>query len=174
MQRRVGFKFEEAWLLWEECEEVVKNSWVDAVNGGHGLEGIKARIWVCGENLRMWGLSKTKPNAKEIKLLQKKLEVLNSEAVTEESRAEFLEVSKNFNDLLMKQEIYWAQRSRVSWLKHGDKNTKFFHAKASQRRRRNHVQSIKDRDGNWVEEIKDIAGVATNYFDSLFTAGTCS
>ena len=108
MQRRIGFKFEEAWLLWEECEEVVKNSWEGVVNGGHGLEGIKDRIWVCGENLRMWGLSKTKHNAKEIKSLQRKLEELNSEVVTKESRAEFLEVNKNLDDLLMKQEIYWA------------------------------------------------------------------
>jgi len=121
----------------------------------------------------MWGLSKTKPNAEEIKLLQKKMEVLNSEEVTEESKVEFLEESKTLDDLLMKQEIYWAQRSRISWLKHGDKNTKFFHAKASQRRRRNHIQGIKDRDGNWVEEKEDIAEVATNYFNSLFNAGTC-
>ena len=98
--------------------------------------------------MRLWGLSKTKPNVEEIKILQKKLEVLNSGVVTEESRVEFLEVSKNLDDLLIKQEIYWAQRSRLSWLKHGDKNTKFFHAKASQRRRRNHIQRIKDRDGN--------------------------
>ena len=139
MQRRIGFKFEEAWLLWEECEEVVKNSWEGAVHGGHGLEGIKDKIRVCGENLRAWGLSKTKPYVGEIKILQKKLEVLNSGVVTEESRAEFLEVSKSLDDLLMKQEIYWAQRSRVAWLKHGDKNTKFFHAKESQRRRRNHI-----------------------------------
>ena len=138
------------------------------------MESIKERIRVCGENLRLWGLPKTKPNAEEIKLLQKKLEILNSEVVTEESRAEFLEVSKKLDELLMKQEIFWAQRSRVSWLQHEDKNTKFFHAKASQRRRGNHIQSIKDRDGNWVEEIEDIVGVATNYFDSLFNAGTCS
>ena len=39
---------------------------------------------------------------------------------------------------------------------------------------RNHVQRTKDRDSNWVEEKEDIVGVATNYFDSLFTAGTCS
>ena len=59
--------------------------------------------------MRLWGLPKTKPNAEEKKLLQKKLEVLNSEVVTEESRAEFLEVSKKLDELLMKQEIFWAQ-----------------------------------------------------------------
>ena len=48
------------------------------------------------------------------------------EVTTEASRVEFLEVSKELDDLLMKQEIFWAQRSRVSWLKHGDKNGIFF------------------------------------------------
>ena len=28
-----GFKFEEAWLLWEDCGEVVKDAW-DMVGGG--------------------------------------------------------------------------------------------------------------------------------------------
>ena len=45
--------------------------------------------------------------------------------VTEESRAEFLEVSKKLDELLMKQEIFWAQRSRDFWLHYGDKNIKF-------------------------------------------------
>ena len=88
--------------------------------------------------------------------------------------AEFLGVSKTLDDLLLKQEIFWAQRSRVAWLKHGDKNTKFFHSKASQRRRRNHIKRIKNSEGDWVEEEEDIVMVAVDYFDNLFTAGTCS
>ena len=93
---------------------------------------------------------------------------------TEASRAEFLEVSRELDDLLMKQEIFWAQRSRVSWLKHGDKNTKFFHSKASQQRRRNYIQGVKNSDGDWVEEVEDISQVAINYFENLFRAGTCT
>ena len=65
---------------------------------------------------------------------------------TKVSRAEFLEISKTLDDLLLKQEVFRAQRSRVAWLKHGDKNKKNFHSKASQRRRRNHIQRIKNLD----------------------------
>ena len=46
------------------------------------------------------------------------------------------------DELLQKQEIYWAQWSRINWLKYGDKNTKFFHAKATQRRRKNYIRGI--------------------------------
>ena len=51
---------------------------------------------------------------------------------------------------------------------------KKIHAKASQRRRRNRIQEIKNMDGNWVEEKEDIVEVAINYFDSLFSADACS
>jgi len=95
-------------------------------------------------------------------------------SLAKDLRAEFLGVSKTLDDLLLKQEIFWAQRSRVAWLKHGDKNTKFFHSKASQCRRRNHIKGIKNSEGDWVEEEEDIVVVAVDYFDNLFTAGTCS
>ena len=92
------------------------------------------------------GFSKTHPDTEEIKKLQKQVERLNvnANAPTEESKAEFLEVSRKLDDLLAKQEIYWHQSSRVSWLRHGDKNTRFFHSKASQEKRRIFIQGIRD------------------------------
>ena len=89
---------------------------------------------------------------------------MNEEEISETSKAEYLELSKKMDELLQKQEIYWAQRSRVSWLKHGDKNTKKFHSKATQRRRKNHIRGIKNAQGLWVEEIEDVVEVASDYF----------
>ena len=74
---------------------------------------------------------------------------------------------------MLKQEIFWAQRSRICWLKHGDKNTKFFHAKASQKRQRNFIQGLKNHDDIWVEEEEEIASVATRFFENIFKASDC-
>jgi hypothetical protein len=40
------------------------------------------------------------------------------------------------------------------WLKLGDKNSKFFHASATQRRRANMIKSIEDEDGNFFPGSK--------------------
>jgi len=98
-----------------------------------GLENTKENIGCCGVELLAWGSSKNHLDAEEIKRIWKEVEELSIGEPTKENRAKFLTASKKLDDLLLKQEIYWAQRSQIPWLKHGDKNTKVFHSKASQR-----------------------------------------
>ena len=76
--------------------------------------------------------------------------------------------------LLKREEIYWVQRSRISWLKHGDKNTKFFHSKATQRRKKNHISGIQNSQGQWVEDLEEVVVVVSAYFDNLFSAGVAN
>lgn len=68
------------------------------------------------------------------------------------------------------EEIYWEEMSRASWLKHGDKNFKFFHRKASQRIQVNSISSITNDNGIVHSDLEDVGNVITNYFSNLFYA----
>ena len=56
----------------------------------------------CGAGLQAWGAMKTHSDVEEIKRLQNWVKYLNMRNTTEESRAEFLEVSKQLDELLLK------------------------------------------------------------------------
>lgn len=103
-----GFMFEEAWLLWDDCGAVVEEAWGRGGMLPNALKSAKQKINACGVNLLAWGTTKTHPTTKEIKQLQKRIEVLNYGDYTKESKAELLMVSRKLDDLLCKQEIYWA------------------------------------------------------------------
>ena len=68
------------------------------------------------------------------------------------------------------EELYWKQKSQALWLRAGDRNTKYFHAKTKQRRARNRITRLKGLMGQWVESEESIEMVATEYFHQLFSA----
>lgn len=47
--------------------------------------------------------------------------------LNEEENGEMKEVERDYNSLLKMEEISWRQKSRATWLKEGDLNTKIFH-----------------------------------------------
>ena len=123
---------------------MIQEAWANREGCSSALETVNEKIGGCASELLVWGGSKTHPGIEEIKNLQKRIKVLNWAPPTQQNRSDFLQASKELDEWLRKQEIYWAQRSRVSWIKHGDKNSNFFHLKASQHRQRNLIQGIMD------------------------------
>ena len=64
----------------------------------------------------------------------------------------------------------WRQRSRTSWLKNGDRNTRYFHGQASQRRRRNRIMGLRNNEGVWVEEKEEVVSNLVGYYENIFTS----
>ena len=50
----------------------------------------------------------------------------------------------------------------------GDRNTSFFHAKASHHFQRNTIQGLCDEDGSWQENDEALECIALDYFNLIF------
>lgn len=86
---------------------------------------------------------------------------------------DFLLAKKKFSLLLNQREVYWKQQVKVEWLREGNRNTKFFHAKALKRRRQNNLERLLDNSGIWCAWNSSLPAVFTNYFENLYASQQC-
>ena len=64
--------------------------------------------------------------------------------------------------------MFWRLKSRVLWLREGDRNLKYFHALVKQRRARNMITQLLDENENVVEDEEGLVTIATSYFRQIF------
>ena len=119
-------------------------------------------------SLQGWNWSAFGNVNKALKQKQERLQFLEGLNYLHEKADEIQGLRKEINEMLTREEIMWNQRSRASWIKWGDCNTKFFHATTSQRRRRNKIVGIQGANGIWQENQEDIESTILEYFETIF------
>lgn len=72
------------------------------------------------------------------------------------------------NHPLLTEETMWRQRRRALRLNQGDKNMKFFHGKAEQRRNTNKISKLKDGNGHWWKGTYHCEQILLSFFFDLF------
>ncbi|KAL5815197.1 hypothetical protein ACOSQ4_025838 [Xanthoceras sorbifolium] len=78
------------------------------------------------ETLEAWSKEKFGFLGKSIQLKQEELEALFARGNEVGISVLIPKAEKELEAMLAREEIYWKQRSRIEWLKAGDKNSKFF------------------------------------------------
>jgi hypothetical protein len=66
--------------------------------------------------------------------------------------------------------VYWKQRAHANCLQNGDRNTGFFHAYASERKKTNHIKSLRREGGGVVESEEELGAYISNFYKSLFVS----
>ncbi|KAL5825066.1 hypothetical protein ACOSQ3_021129 [Xanthoceras sorbifolium] len=170
--RRHRFHFEESWVGMAECDQIVKNNWGVLVAPVR-LSGVCDNIGRCTTSLGSWNSMNRASLRRGINTKRLELASLNR-SVSSASWRDIRLVEKELDELLLQEEIYWRQRSRISWLKFGDRNSKFFHAKASARRKSNEILGLSDDMGCWHSDSGSIHRIIGKYFSSLFSSSSPS
>jgi hypothetical protein len=69
-----------------------------------------------------------------------------------------------------REEVMWRQHSRVQWLAEGDKNTRFFHLRASQRKRKNKITHLRKSNGEVTKDPGIMASATNEFYHNLYTS----
>jgi ribonuclease HI len=123
-------------------------------------------------SLRNWSRDTFGSVKKEIKKLERELKSLRLAPWHNES-SEIKGIEVKLCELFEREEVMARQRSRVEWLREGDRNTAFFHARASARRRTNKIKVIIRNDGSRCTELAGIKSEVESFYEEMFSTEPC-
>jgi exonuclease III len=90
--------------------------------------------------LRRWSMNHFGAVTEEISKLCKELDEAKRRDPT--NKVEIRRIADHMDELLYHEEMMWLQQSRISWLREGDRNTRFFHMQAKWRTRKNKIKKM--------------------------------
>jgi hypothetical protein len=155
-------------IFWERdaaLKEVIKSSW-KGLGPMQDLGGVTRGLASVMSSLHQCGKRKFGNVTRELARLREKLSSLQaSNAPREEIRV----TMDLMNEILYREEMLWLQRSRIDWMREGDRNTKVFHQKAVWRARRNKILKLRDDMGVFKTVPSDMQRMSVSHFKFLYT-----
>ncbi|XP_028755343.1 uncharacterized protein LOC114714742 [Neltuma alba] len=159
------FRFNAPWVLHDDFSRLVKEKW--DVN-----ENWELNIEKFTKDLLEWSKTTYGHLGRRKSLLMGRLEGISrsilssgeSSALDQLQRKLWLELE----EIILQEDLLWAQKAKSQWYALGDKNTKYFHSRANGRRRRNKIEAIQQENGEWTDNPTLIKRIATDFFVNLF------
>ena len=136
------------WTRREDCRDVIEEAWTGSVRANNPSD-IVAGLKRCADELSRWNRIVFGHLPRQI---QKKRNVLNDLVLRDQNGRngrEINKIRKEINELLDYEEVIWQQRSKVQWMGLGDHYTKYFHSKASRRKKKNTITRLLNDMGVW-------------------------
>ena len=166
--RERRFHFEALWTTRADYKNVIEEVWNNGSNLG-APSGLAARLKQCSSALSSWSMGVYGHIPKKIEEKKKYLQKLTVQDRGGQNGVEINKLKEEINELLDGEEVWRQQRLRVQWLGEGDRNTKYFHNCASERRRKNTISGLWNENGIWCESKESVAATAISNFENIYT-----
>ncbi|XP_059064883.1 uncharacterized protein LOC131856940 [Cryptomeria japonica] len=70
-------------------------------------------------------------------------------------------------EILLREEMFWQDKSRELWIEAGDSNSKFVHASFKAKRNKNRINQLIDDSGRMVGKAKESEDIVVKYFEKI-------
>lgn len=168
-KRSTFFRFENMWLRFQQFLDVVKAAWESAPVATTPAQ-LHSKLINLQHQIKAW--SKGQIGVIKCNLMACRDFLSWIDKIKEQRMATQLEkwvatvIKRRHTTLAELEEDLWRQRARTRWEIHGDRNTKYFHATASNRKRANMITQI-EHDGILHSDHNTKAKVFFEYFLKL-------
>lgn len=162
------FRYETMWERDESLRDLLDAGWKSTQS--ESPQGIKNKLAALSTNLTSWDRNHFGNVRQVIRQLKRQLELLCSAPGRRAPSHLETKVADRLVELFHREEILWRQRARLEWLASGDKNTYFFHLRASRRHMKNQIKALSRADGSIAEDQAELEGMRTQFYEQLYTA----
>ncbi|XP_060968465.1 uncharacterized protein LOC133036015 [Cannabis sativa] len=163
------FKFEESWTRDCRSNLIVANAW-DSVAHPWAPARVFKKIGATRVALLQWNRTQFGKIDGVIRELEQNLDQMQQLPAGSRNWNSEIEVRRRLNEARAKKAIYWKQRARISWLKDGDKCSKFFFLSAAIRGRRNAIECILNKNNEWINDRTLIGHEFLDFFNNIFSS----
>jgi hypothetical protein len=157
-----AFKIEHWWFTREDFKSAWCTEW------GLGSEkNWEQKYKAMRRRITSWSATVETPH-REVQRLQQKIQNFQMQHPLQQSADEEKSLFQEYDKAEERWDMYWKQRFRIQWNTLGDRNTRFFHATATHRKRTNKILSVQNSMGRRVESEKEVSQVFVQYFKDLY------
>ena len=163
------WRFEQIWLENRGCYDTVKGTWELAATGSP-MATVMSKIEACQRSLTQWSKHSFCNVSAELMGKKKLLQAAELEVAQGRNVDFFMQLKGEVSDLLRLEEKMWQQRSHDHWMISGDRNSKYFQNRASQRFRPNKISELRNADGVLVSGDEGVSAMVVEYYSKLYTS----
>eukprot|EP00253_Pinus_taeda_P036183 PITA_36183 len=166
------FRFEAFWFSHPEFKEFIQKAWQNC----NPIEPTKMarfqkKLKMLKAEIKRWNTTTfghiLKEKEQTIQEIKKTQQQIISEGRSEELAQKEQDMESKLLEREKQEEVLWRQKSRIRWLREGEKNTKFFHKSTVQRRMRNQISQVINAQGEKVETQEGIEQEFIHYIREM-------
>jgi hypothetical protein len=163
------FRFESSWAQIPQCGPIIANAWASAQHHSNAASRLARKLKRTRQALKTWRRSFS---SQKIRESNTKCAIAFIDHLEETRNLSLLEFNlrkllvKILQRLIKERVAFWRQRSKIKFAIDGDENTKYFHALASTKYRKNKIHTLQ-HDGSDYSSHHHKMNILTAYFKQL-------
>ena len=163
------FKFFNFWTKHPDFLKVVESSWKEQVHG-NPMSTLHQKMKKLKASLRSFNKFKYADISGKVKEKRRELAEVQLQNLSTPTPG-LVELEKILNlelhELLLAEESFFKQKSRIKWIQKGDMNTQFFHRMTAARQKQMTISTLIDSQGRKLTTYSQITNEAVSYFQQL-------